>query len=307
MKKLLKNEDGQVVVLFALLLVVLLGFAALAIDVGMVALTKSRMQNAADAAALAGAQKLHISSSEAINTAIAYAGKNGMKATVNKEPFDGDTVDAETPYESQSNVIRVECTRNVSYTFARVLGFRNIDVSAHAIAVGNQKWGEALPFVNLDDNYNIGDIIELWEKTGPGDFESIFKDEYVIFNGGNHDDHSKTYFSLEFWDGIMLDKGTIATVKQEVGYIVDQNKPVYLWSLSNEVITSGKYYTPHLDPHTVVPLSDLVLLQVQIGYYDFNGTEPKLNLTVRNVYDVNKGEYPTAYLNTDKVTSKLLQ
>ncbi len=304
MKRLLINEDGQAIVLLALLLVVLLGFTALAIDVGMVALTKSRMQNAADAAALAGAQDLHISSSEAIKTAITYAGKNGMKATVDYPTFDGDAVDAETPFESQSNVIRVKCTRKVSYTFIQVFGFKTIDVSAYAIAQGKQKWGEAMPFINLDDNYSENSQIELWENTGPGKFERIFKTEYEVFN---LEDPARTYFSINFQDGIILDSGVNADIKKPVENIVAQNKPTYIWSLSNEAIISGKYSSPHIDPHTVVPLSDLVLLQVKIDAYNFNADSEMLNLTVLDVFDVNKGEYPTTYLNTDKVTSKLLQ
>ena len=55
LKKIVKHEDGQVLVIVALLMVVLVGFAALLIDVGAMYLTKTNMQNAADAAALAGA------------------------------------------------------------------------------------------------------------------------------------------------------------------------------------------------------------------------------------------------------------
>jgi hypothetical protein len=260
MKKLLENEEGQVIPLFALLLVVLLGFSALAIDVGMVALTKSRMQNAADAAALAAAKNLP-DSSTAITTALTYAGKNGLKATANGVFKEGDTVTATTPYESKTNVIRVECTRNVSYTFARALGFTDIDVSAEAIAVGNKIWaGEALPFVNLDDNYNIGDQIVLWEATGPGDFESIFWKDYTIYY---EDIPEKTYFTVNISDGgITLDKGVDASKKTAIENICyyQTGKPIYFWSLRKEVITSGKYCSPKIDPHTVVPLSELMLL-----------------------------------------------
>ena len=54
-KKLRKEEDGQSLVMVALLFAVLLGFSALVIDVGMLYVTKAELQNAADAGALAGA------------------------------------------------------------------------------------------------------------------------------------------------------------------------------------------------------------------------------------------------------------
>lgn len=54
-----KNKNkGQVLVLVALSLVVFIGFAALAIDVGYFYHTKNQLQGAADAAALAGASQL---------------------------------------------------------------------------------------------------------------------------------------------------------------------------------------------------------------------------------------------------------
>jgi hypothetical protein len=54
----LEQQSGLVIVMLALVLVVLLGVAALALDLGRLYVLKSEMQNAADAAALAGAAEL---------------------------------------------------------------------------------------------------------------------------------------------------------------------------------------------------------------------------------------------------------
>lgn len=54
----LKHEDGASAVLVALVVVMLLGFTALAIDVGYMYSTRNELQNIADAAALAGAGEL---------------------------------------------------------------------------------------------------------------------------------------------------------------------------------------------------------------------------------------------------------
>jgi len=56
--KLLHGQRGAVAILFVLCLAVLLGFAALALDLARLNLTKIELQNAADAAALAGARSL---------------------------------------------------------------------------------------------------------------------------------------------------------------------------------------------------------------------------------------------------------
>src|SRR5882672_3669429 len=52
------RRRGAIVPLFALLLIPLMAMLAFSIDVGYMVLTKAELQNAADAAALAGAQKL---------------------------------------------------------------------------------------------------------------------------------------------------------------------------------------------------------------------------------------------------------
>lgn len=59
-RKSIRNsgENGQVLVLLVLVMVVLLGFAALAIDGGMTMMTRKRAQNSADAAAMAAALAL---------------------------------------------------------------------------------------------------------------------------------------------------------------------------------------------------------------------------------------------------------
>ena len=49
-----KNDSGQALVLFALLAIVLIGFAALVIDAGLAYAARAKAQNAADAASPAG-------------------------------------------------------------------------------------------------------------------------------------------------------------------------------------------------------------------------------------------------------------
>jgi Flp pilus assembly protein TadG len=63
------GERGAVAILVALLLVVLLGVAALAVDIGLIAWTKTQLQTGADAAALAIAQNCAKSGRDACQTA----------------------------------------------------------------------------------------------------------------------------------------------------------------------------------------------------------------------------------------------
>ena len=54
--KILRQEEGQTLVLTALCMTAMLGFLALAIDVGVLFHSKRSMQTAADAAAVSAAQ-----------------------------------------------------------------------------------------------------------------------------------------------------------------------------------------------------------------------------------------------------------
>ena len=53
-----RSESGQVAVLAAAAMVIMIGFAALVVDVGFLYATQQNMQTAADAAAVAGANAL---------------------------------------------------------------------------------------------------------------------------------------------------------------------------------------------------------------------------------------------------------
>lgn len=289
----IQNETGQSMVMFVIALIALLGFAGFAVDTGAMAHEKNELQNAADAAVLAAAQDLP-STSKAKATAIYYAGENGIKATQNGVKKDGDTITVTAPYNGDSTQIEVVCKRTYQYSFGRVLGLSEIDVTARAVAEKKPQWtGEALPFLNLDDDYLKDSKIVAWEKTGPGDFESLWPSEYHPFNLGKNDDHSQGYFTIDYQDGIMITKGTVATIKQEVGYIYEQHKPLYIFSISSNKIK--EYSTKKLKNKDVIPLADLVLLQVTFDSYDYSGKT--LFLTVTGVYDINNGVLPVDFLN----------
>jgi len=119
-----KHSCGQAYVLTILFLVVLLGMAAAVLDVGSWYRAQRALQATVDAAALAGAQKLPESTSQANALATEYAAKNGGGAiTVS---FSSDVVSNDT--------ISVEGTRPAPGFFAKVFGVDSVTVKAHAKA-----------------------------------------------------------------------------------------------------------------------------------------------------------------------------
>ena len=133
MKNLLKktkDETGQSLILYAVLFAILLGFAALVIDLGMAKVATSNMQNAADAAAMAAVNNLP-DTTAATNTALVYGQLNGA---------DASNIVVNTPYNGEAGQIEVICSQTVDFTFANILGFKSTEVSARAVA---EKGGSA--------------------------------------------------------------------------------------------------------------------------------------------------------------------
>lgn len=309
-KKLIKKEDGQSLVAFALLFVVLMGSAALVIDVGFVEVKKSHVQNVADAAALAGAMDLPNYSIAIINA----------KNTAEANGVSVDKTIVKTPYKGDSASIEVVCSQTLHYSFAKVLGFDKVEVKSRAVAQKVSEWsGEALPFINLDDDYSANPKIVLWEKIGPGDFESI--QNYTIIN---RNDPQKLYFEIDYKNGIEVKKGNVADVKQEVGYVYNQHKPdkiVYVLSLDRDVIndksgkvnlknskTSFAYLNgnkPKLGNKDVIDPSQLVLLECTFDDYDNKAMT--LYLTTKKVYNIANNEFPPNYVGPTGGSSKLVE
>jgi hypothetical protein len=121
-----RDERGQAIVLMTLSLVVIMGMAALVLDVGNWFHTKRRLQGTADAAALAGAQLLPNDSSGAQSQALAYANKNG-----------GDVAGANIIVTSTvlpNDTISVRARRTDPGIFSGILGIASADIDARAKA-----------------------------------------------------------------------------------------------------------------------------------------------------------------------------
>lgn len=122
------RERGQILVLVAGAVTVLLGFSAVAVDIGSYAADRRTLQNAADAAALAGARDLpNAAAAEA--AAVAWAVDNGV-------PASNVTTTVIPRGAGQPNpLIRVKVQRDHNFFFARVLGIGSRQVAASASAV----------------------------------------------------------------------------------------------------------------------------------------------------------------------------
>jgi hypothetical protein len=140
-----RSEDGQILLMTALSLVCLLGFAGLAIDVGLWLHTRTKLQADADAMALAGAQELP--SSTDVNTkAREWGTKNGVPSSEVLTIVVNNTSCRSTPPAQDYVTVRLERTQT---TFlGSVLGITNATMRACATARAQSGEGGYAIFAN---------------------------------------------------------------------------------------------------------------------------------------------------------------
>jgi len=178
-----QKEHGQSIVIIAVALIVLLIFGAFAVDLSFAYFQRRSMQNAADAAALAGARALGAYQSDPTAPSMTngdlyliiqeYAARNQAKYVEayytnpggNRagpiQPGGGGTV----PKSGQTGV-EVIASTDFSTFFARVMGYSLLDAEASAgAAYGSATSAKYVsPLAVHKDDAETGDVCVLWDK-----------------------------------------------------------------------------------------------------------------------------------------------
>ena len=114
------RSRGQVVVIFALSIMVFIGMCAVVLDIAWYWANMLRMQRAADAAALAGVVYLPSNPTSAVTAALSEAAKNGYTNGV------GGAVVTAAPDTSNNRSLRVSVTGGVGTFFMRLFGVTSL-------------------------------------------------------------------------------------------------------------------------------------------------------------------------------------
>lgn len=159
----LKSKKGITIVLVAIMLTVLLGFVALAVDVGNLMASRNELQNVADAAALAGAgymgsvyknlnlsqQSSHTFSKAEIATVVNQVSQQNKASGVNISVNEADIILGEWDPNTKTispvtltgpNAVNVTARRDgsantpIATFFARIFGINTVNVTAEATA-----------------------------------------------------------------------------------------------------------------------------------------------------------------------------
>ena len=151
--RFLSDESGQALVFTALGMVALLGFVALAVDVGQLRYAKRQLQMAADAAAIAAALEIvpcagstncsimtkAIQSSltengftgSTLNTHCASNSGTGLQLTVNNGPCSLGLLD---PNAGKTNFVEIVLQKSSPMYFAKALGISSMPISVRSEA-----------------------------------------------------------------------------------------------------------------------------------------------------------------------------
>ncbi len=154
-----REENGSVIVLVAVMITAIIGFAALATDVGRLYIARQRVVNVADAAALSGAQFLPGDREQAVQTVQEYLHKNGVAP---------ESVTIEVNEAERTLTVTVE--EEVPYFFARVLGQDQGRVLGQAVArIGNLSGYDAVaPLAVVQADWQLGSEVILKASPGSG-------------------------------------------------------------------------------------------------------------------------------------------
>jgi hypothetical protein len=199
MTRRLRSESGQALVVSVLFIVVLLGGIALTLDVGSWYREHRQAQTTADAAALAGAQLLATSPSQAQTAAQTYADKNGGGIdTPNGITFRSDF----TP----NDTVVITVTRTAPGFFAKLFSIDSVTVHAKAAARAavpiDARWaapitvnklhpllsGPGCPCFNQDTTIPLGKtgapgafaLVNLDNNAGPGTIGASTLGDWIV-------------------------------------------------------------------------------------------------------------------------------
>lgn len=141
------REAGQSILLVAFALTVLLGMMGLAVDFGYLRHTQTRLQSAADSAAIAGAGNVPLGATGVDTAANAAAATNGFTLTTTASgctPAVGEIAvnfppcylpAAQDPNNGKAGIVEAVLTQSTPTMFARIFGINSVNITARAEAI----------------------------------------------------------------------------------------------------------------------------------------------------------------------------
>ncbi|MCL6570424.1 MAG: Tad domain-containing protein [Bacillus sp. (in: Bacteria)] len=199
LKRILKEERGDTLILGAISLMVILAMAGLAIDGSLLYMKKSQLQKEVNAAVLSGAQEL--TNTEQIVTDTVQAILDAHNDTTSLSELDIE----------MGNKLSLTLTKPVNLTFARLFGFEKVDVKAHA-AAGLESIGKAVGAapLGIDESIQLEYLTEYKLKVDSSD--SLIGNFGILALGGpganTYEENLRIGYQSEIKIGDVIDTQT---------------------------------------------------------------------------------------------------
>jgi hypothetical protein len=145
-----ERQRGQILATFGISLGVVLGAAALAFDGGLMVLERRDQQNAADAAAMAGARYVTTDHATARSVAANVASANGFTHGSGSQVVNIEVPPTTGKFATWPNAILVQIENTRPSLFGAVMGFLDWEVSAQATAASLDKVGGPFSILSLE-------------------------------------------------------------------------------------------------------------------------------------------------------------
>jgi Flp pilus assembly protein TadG len=128
-----KKQKGQVIIMLAISMVILVGAVGIAIDSGLGYMVKARLNATVDSAAAAAARAASRSSDQALQEASARQAAQRFFAANYPEGYLDSTTTLNEPvvrFDEGSVMIDISAQAVLPVTFMRVMGFKQLNVNA---------------------------------------------------------------------------------------------------------------------------------------------------------------------------------
>lgn len=299
----LDDDAGAALPLIALMMVTLIGLSAFAIDLGWIYLSSSRIQRAADAAALAGVVYLPGDTANVTNFTVNGADANGYSVgTV--IPNGGSPVntgggsDTLTWTALADNRLEVTLDSSVRSFFLRVLGFESFDISRTATA----EYIKPVPIGSPDPCFGIGSTSIEGEDCNPATaqrFWAAISGPYT--NKFNGDQRATRWWDSATCGGCWNPPENINQYYRPEGYYLAIDVPDEVSDLDVDIYDAGFYDRGSFDFQT----GDLgqntgggAHTHYQLYWHDSTPLDPTDNVPISGCrFDINSGSSASTYRN----------
>jgi uncharacterized protein YegL len=137
MRSIINNQKGAIIIIFALSLIVLVGFAALGTEAGRWYLTRAELSKAVDAAALAGAANISNQTIDVVALTKDFGMENFQPGYLGT-PVSGNTSVAFTAAIQEGGKLAVTGTTSSLAILARIFGIDQVATRADGVAQKNR-------------------------------------------------------------------------------------------------------------------------------------------------------------------------